>query len=65
MNNIRYIPQYGLHSVPSGLPADRFQFDPSKYFKVINIDRPRVDENVNVRIQKEGANLGYSGFGEE
>lgn len=51
----------GLTGVPNGLPEDRPQFDPSKYFRVIVRDRATKDENLNERIQREGAH--FSGAG--
>ena len=38
----------------SDVPSERPQFDPSKYFRVIDHKPSIVDENVNDRIQREG-----------
>jgi hypothetical protein len=55
----------GLIKVPDGLPEDRVQFDPSKYFKVIQKDSSIKDETVNDRIQREGLHLGFGGCNEQ
>jgi hypothetical protein len=52
-----------MNLVPSGLSEDRPQFDPSKYFKVIQKGSSLVDENVNDRIEREGCEC-WGGGGE-
>jgi hypothetical protein len=42
--------------IPSGIP-DRF-FDHSRYFKVVDINRPRKDEDINETIRMKGAHIG-------
>ena len=44
-----------MNRIPSGIP-DKY-FDHSKYFKVVDIDRPRKDEDVNETIQRDGVHL--------
>lgn len=51
----------GFTRVPEGLPEDRPQFDPSKYFRVIVRDRATKDGDLNERIQRDGAHVGGSG----
>jgi len=54
----------GLTPVPSGLPEDRPQFDLSSHFKII--DKPSMkDEDLNERIQKEGAHYWGAGAPEQ
>ena len=52
-----------MNRTPSGLPEDRAQFDPSKYFKVIHRESSIKDDNVNDRIQREGCDC-WGGSGE-
>ena len=47
-----------MNRVPSGLSEDRPRFDMSKYFKVLLRESSIKDENVNDRIQREGARCG-------
>jgi hypothetical protein len=42
-----------MDRMPSGIP-DKF-FDLTIHFEVIKIDRTNQDENINERIQREGA----------
>ena len=51
-----------MDRIPSGIP-DKF-FDLSKNFKVIDHKSSIVDEDLNERIQKEGAHFGGSGSSE-
>ena len=46
-----------MDRVPSGLPEDRPQFDLSSRFKVIHREASIIDENVNDRMQREGAHV--------
>jgi hypothetical protein len=51
----------GIIPVPSGLPENRSQFDLSSRFKVIKKESSTKDENMNGKIQKEGAHCCGSG----
>jgi len=46
-----------MNRIPSGLPEDRPQFDLASRFKVIHRESSIVDENINDRIQREGAEV--------
>jgi hypothetical protein len=50
--------QGDLCRIPSGLPEDRSK-DLSSHFKVIHKEKLIRDEDVNERIQREGAEVSY------
>ena len=53
-----------MNRVPDGLPEDRPQFDPAKYFQVIIRDSVTKDVVLNEVIQREGAHY-VGGGGDE